>query len=83
MATCDFTETPVIDREIAARLNPFIGYIDHNETRASVRAGLRVISLAIASSTSVCESEASGLQLFADTLSAALDFENANKGGAL
>lgn len=84
MATLDFTETQAIDRDSATRINPFIGCVDQTETRANVRAGLSALSLVIGSlAGSIGESEAFGLQLFADTLRAALTFENINEGGAL
>ena len=84
MATQDFTEPPGTDRDTATRLNPFIGGGDQAETRANVRAGLFALSLVIGSlAGSIGESEAFGLQLFADTLCTALTFENINEGGAL
>ena len=85
MATQDFTETPVIDRETARRLNPFISYLDCRETLECVTAGLSALGFAVASMQVQCESECYGLQLLADTLRAALVFETEaqRQGGAL
>ena len=85
MATQDFTEPPVIDRETATRLNPFIGNLDYRETAESVIAGLSALGFAIGSMEvqGQCGRECYGLQLFADTLRAALAFENECVGGAL
>lgn len=77
MATLDFTETPAVDRDSATRINPFIGCIDQEETRANIRAGLAALSLAIGATgtDSIGDQATLGLQLFTDTLRAAQTYD--------
>ena len=46
MATIDFTEHPVIDRETASRLNPFISSLSDRDTMLHVHEGLEFLGLA-------------------------------------
>ncbi|WP_396190234.1 hypothetical protein [Flavobacterium sp.] len=83
MAEKDFTEAPLIDRNTATRLNPFIGYMGY-ETQDSMSAGLEALSLSLGNlAQGAGERQVWGIQLFADTLRAALAFEQRAEGGAL
>lgn len=76
MAVLDFTEHPVIDRETASRLNPFIDSYSSLDTLLYVREGLEFLSF-VAFSTSGGGSDftAGGLSCILRALSIATTFE--------
>lgn len=76
MATLDFTEQPVIDRETASRLNPFIDCNSSRDTLCLLQNGLDFLSfVAFSTSNGGCDSTASGLSLILETMSLATSFE--------
>lgn len=84
MATQDFTEHPVADRETATRLNPFIGYGATGETLENVRMGLEFLSLAAYSLADGNSDEAmGGLSTIFGAMGAALSYERETARGAL
>lgn len=76
MATLDFTEQPVIDRETASRLNPFIDCHSSRDTLCYLQNGLDFLSfVALSTSNGVSDSDALGLSLILQTMSVATSFE--------
>lgn len=76
MAVLDFTEQPVIDRETASRLNPFIGYYSSRDTLLSVRDGLEFLSFAaLSTSDGGSDLTAEGLASLLKAMSIATAFE--------
>lgn len=86
MATQDFTEPPVISRETATRLNPFIGSYSSRDTFLAVRDGLEFLSLAaLSTSDGGSELTADGMRSVLKAISVAMNFEieAQSQGGAV
>lgn len=76
MATIDFTEHPVIDRETASRLNPFISSFSDRDTMWHVQEGLEFLGLvAFSTNSGGSDLTAGGLTGILSAMSIAMAFE--------
>lgn len=83
MAGLDSTEPLQIERALASRLNPFIGYSSTDETLESVGNGLALMALVSESlAEGFGEAGAGGLGAILRGMRTALQFETQNAGGA-